>query len=314
MIRLIISRLLTTIPLLLVITILAFAMVQAIPGSIAEIILDAGATPTAIAELEAEMGLDRPFYVQYGDWLSNALQGDLGRSLHFTAPVSLLISRSWKATASLVLGGMLVGITLGLFLGIIAGLQPGSLLDRISTITASVGVSIPAFWLALLLAIWLGVRLKLFPVIGYTPFTESPLEWLRSITLPSLALGIPSAALIARQMRSSMANVLQSSYVRAQRAMGLSRWQIVARHALKNAMIPVVTVIGFRLAVVVGQAFIVENVFAMPGLGKQLAEAVQQQDMIFVQGGVVVVASFIILANMFIDILYGFLNPKVRVS
>ncbi|MEM7533706.1 MAG: ABC transporter permease [Chloroflexota bacterium] len=314
MVRLIISRFLTTIPLLLVISILAFGMVSLMPGSIAEIILDAGATPEAIAELEAEMGLDRPFVVQYLDWLGNALQGDFGRSLFFMAPVTTLIGESWPVTASIVLGGMIVGIALGLLLGIVAGLQPGSLLDRISTVGASVGVSMPSFWLALMLAILLAVRYKIFPVIGYTPFTENPLEWLRSITLASLALGIPSAALIARQMRSSMANVLQTSYIRAQRAMGLGRWQIVSQHALKNAMIPVVTVIGFRLAVVVGQAFIVENVFFMPGLGKQLATAVQQQDVIFVQGGVIIVAAFIVFANMFIDILYGFLNPKVRVS
>jgi len=314
MVRLIISRILSTIPLLFVISILAFSMVHLMPGSIAEIILDAGATEEGIAELEAEMGLDRPLFVQYFDWLGNALQGDLGRSLFFTAPVTTLIGKSWSVTASIVLGGMVVGIILGLFLGIIAGLQPGSWLDRISTIGASVGVALPSFWLAMMLAILLAVRYRIFPVLGYTPFAENPLEWLRSISLASLALGIPSAALIARQMRSSMANVLQTSYIRAQRAMGLGRWQIVVRHALKNAMIPVVTVIGFRLAVVVGQAFIVENVFVLPGMGKQLATAVQQQDIIFVQGGVIVVAAFIIFANMFIDILYGFLNPKVRVS
>ncbi|MEM8856679.1 MAG: ABC transporter permease [Chloroflexota bacterium] len=314
MIRLIISRVLTTIPLLFVITILAFTMVQLMPGSIAEIILDAGATAEAVAELEADMGLDRPILVQYFDWLGSALTGDLGISIFFNAPVSELIGGSWKVTASIVIGGMTVGITLGLFLGIVAGLRPGSVLDRISTIGASVGVSLPAFWLGLLLAIILGVQLNLFPVIGYTTFAESPLGWLHSITLSSLALGIPSAALIARQMRSSMANVLQSSYIRAQRAMGLGRWQIVVRHALKNAMIPVVTVIGFRLAVVLGSAFIVETVFLLPGLGRQMATAVTNQDIIFVQGGVVVIAGFIIFANMFIDIIYGFLNPKVRIN
>lgn len=314
MIRLIISRVLTTIPLLLVISLLTFSMVSLMPGSVASIILDAGATPEAVAALEAKMGLDKPFFVQYFIWLGNALRGDLGDSLFFSAPVQDIIAESWAVTASIVTGGMLVGVTLGLFLGIVAGLRPGSLLDRFSTIGASFGVAIPSFWLAMLLAIFFGLKLGLFPIIGYTPFAESPLGWLQSITLASFAMGIPSAALIARQMRSSMANVLQSSYVRAQRAMGLSRWQIVTRHALKNAMIPVITVIGFRLAVVVGQAFIVENVFFLPGVGKQLATAVQQQDIIFVQGGTILVAAFIVFANMFIDIVYGFLNPKVRVS
>ena len=314
MLRFILSRFLTTIPLLFVISVLTFSMVHLMPGSIALVFLDAGATPEAIAEFEAELGLDRPLLEQYFDWFTSALQGDLGRSLFFTAPVSDLIADSWSVTASIVVGGMVVGIILGLIFGVIAGLQPGSLLDRLSTVGASTGVALPAFWLAMMLVIFFGVRLDWFPVIGYTKFSESPLEWLRSITLSSLALGIPSAALIARQMRSSMANVLQSSYIRAQRAMGLGRLQIVTRHALKNAMIPVVTVIGFRLAVVIGQAFIVENVFVLPGLGRQLASAVQAQDLIFVQGGTIVVAAFIIFANMFIDILYGFLNPKVRIS
>lgn len=314
MIRLIVSRVLQTIPLLLVISVLAFSMVHLMPGSVAEIVLDAGATDEAVAALEAEMGLDRPFFVQYFDWLSNALRGDFGKSLFFSASVRDLVAESWSVTASIAIGGMTVGIVLGLFLGIVAGLQPGTWLDRLSTVGASFGVALPSFWLAMMLAIAFGVRLGWFPVIGYTPFSESPLEWLRSITLSSVAMGLPSAALIARQMRSSMANVLQSSYIRAQRAMGLGRWQIVSRHALKNAMIPVITVIGFRLAVVVGQAFIVESVFVLPGLGRQLATAVRQQDIIFVQSGTIIVATFIVLANMFIDIIYGFLNPKVRVS
>ena len=176
MVRLIINRVLSTIPLLFVISLLAFSMVDLMPGSIAMIILDAGATEEAIAELEAEMGLDRPFFVQYFDWLDNALRGDLGRSLFFTAPVRELIAKSWPVTASIVVGGMIVGVTLGLFLGIVAGLQPGSTLDRISTVGASVTVAIPAFWLAMMLAILLGVQLEIFPVLGYTPFAESPLD------------------------------------------------------------------------------------------------------------------------------------------
>ena len=313
MTKLIVNRLLTTIPLLLVVSLLTFAMVDLMPGSFAQNFLGSGATPDAVAELEAELGLNRPFVARYADWLGSAVQGDLGQSLNFNAPVATLISESWAVTASLVVGGMVVGVTLGLLLGIVAGLRPGSLADRFSTVVASVVAAIPSFWLGMLLAVFFAVRWDLFPVVGYTPLTESPVGWLHSITLPSLALGIPSAALIARQMRSSMANVLQSSFVRAQRAMGLRPWQIVSRHALKNAMIPVITVIGFRLAVVIGQAFIVEIVFVMPGMGRQLADAVQQQDLIYVQGAVLVVAAVIVTANMFIDIFYGYLNPKVRI-
>ncbi len=314
MIRLIINRILLAIPLVFVVSILVFLMVHAIPGSAATLILDAGATPEAIAELEAEMGLDDPLVVQYVRWLSGAVRGDFGESLWQPVPVSTLMWESLPVTASIVFGGMIIGILLGLVLGIIAGLQPGTLLDRGSTVGASVGVALPPFWLAIMFSLWFGVQLKWFPTIGYTPLTENPFEWLRSITLASLALGIPSAALIARQMRSSMANVLQSSYIRAARAMGIPNWQVISSYALKNAMIPVITAIGFRLAVVIGSAFVVEFVFNLPGAGKQLAIGVIRQDIFLVQGGVMIIAIIIVLFNLFIDITYGWLNPKVRIT
>ena len=289
-------------------------VVEAIPGSAAEIILGEGTTDADVAALEAELGLDDPFVVQYSRWLGNALRGDFGNSLIDNTPVAALLREAYPVTLSLTLGGMLIGVSMGLILGIIAGLQPGSTTDRVVTLFASTTVAMPGFVLAILLAAGFAVRLDWFPAIGFEPLSDGFGGWLSHITLASIALGIPSSALIARQTRSSMSNVLQSSYIRAARAMGVPRLRIVREYALKNAMIPVLTVIGFRLAVVVGQAFVVESVFNMRGLGTLLVRAIQEQNIYVVQAVIVIVASFIVMANLLIDIGYSWLNPKVRVS
>ncbi|MEM7342937.1 MAG: ABC transporter permease [Chloroflexota bacterium] len=314
MLRTVISRILTTIPLLLVVSILAFLVVQSIPGSIAEEILGEGVSDEDVEALEAELGLDAPLPVQYLRWLGNALTGDLGISLNNNVPVTTLLNEAYPVTLSITIGGMIVGVILGLSFGILAGLSPGSFTDRFVTFLASTTVAIPGFVLAMLLAIFLALRLGWFPVIGFTPPSEGIVDWLLSITLPSIALGIPSSALIARQTRSAMSNVLQSSYIRAARAMGVPRGQIVREYALKNAMIPVLTVIGFRLAVVIGQSFVVEQVFSMRGIGSMMVEAIRQQNVYVVQAVIVIVAVFVVGANLLIDIGYTWLNPKVRLG
>jgi len=326
MLRVILTRLLAAIPLLLTISIVVFLMVYAAPGSVAEAMLQDGATPEAVAELEAQLGLDDPLPVQYFRWLSNAFRGNFGESLFYSASVTGLYTNTLPITMTIAFGGLLLGSILGIILGVIAGLQPGSLTDRVSTILASMGVALPAFWIGMILVIFLGglqpvfgVKLDWFPVTGWTPlYSEKDgwnfFGWLRGIFLPCLALGIPSSALIARQMRSSMANVLQTSYIRAQRAMGLSRWQIVSRHALKNAMIPVITVIGFRAAVAIGSAIVVEQVFGISGAGKLLISSTLNGDFPMVQGGVMIIAVLIVIFNLLIDISYAWLNPKVRIS
>jgi len=302
-------------------------MVHAVPGSVAEVLLADGATPEAVAELEEEMGLRDPLPVQYFRWLGDLVQGDLGTSLVFDKPVLQMYNAALPITMIIAFGGLLIGTLLGIFLGVVAGLQPGTIIDRVSTILASVGVAMPAFWIGMMLAIYLGglqpvfgMKLDWFPVIGWTPlYTEKDgwdlLGWLNNLFLPCLALGIPSSALIARQMRSSMANVLQTSYIRAQRAMGLSRWQIVARHAMKNAMIPVITAIGFRAAIALGSAIVVEQVFGIKeGAGNLFITSTLKGDMPMVQGGIMVIAILIVIFNLLIDISYAWLNPKVRIS
>ena len=327
MLRVILTRLATAVPLLFVLSVLVFLMVYAVPGSVAEAMLQDGATPEAVAELEEQLGLRDPLPVQYFRWLGNALRGNFGDSYFYGKSVTSLYASSLPITMTIAFGGLLIGAILGISLGVIAGLQPGSLTDRVSTILASLGVALPAFWIGMILVIYFGglqpifgTKLDWFPVTGWTPlYSEKDgwnvLGWLNNIFLPCLALGIPSSALIARQMRSSMANVLQTSYIRAQRAMGLSRWQIVSRHALKNAMIPVITVIGFRAAVAIGSAIVVEQVFGITrGAGNLLISSTITGDFPMVQGGVMIIALLIVIFNLLIDISYAWLNPKVRIS
>ena len=308
------TRLAATVPLLLAVSALAFLVAALMPGGIAVALLGENATPETVADLEARLGLNDPLPVQYTRWLGNALRGDLGDSWTLKEPVTGIIMRRVPVTLSLAVGGMLIGITLGLALGALAGLRHGSWLDRLITLVASIGVAMPAFWLAMLLAIYFAVRLRWFPAIGYTPLGEDPAKWLRSITLPCIALGLPTAALIARQMRGSLIAVLQSRYILAAHAAGIPLWQVISKYALRNALIPVVTVIGFRLAVVFSLSLAVEQVFSLPGIASITIRAVMMRDIPLLQGAILLTACFVVATNLLVDFSYGWLNPKVRLA
>jgi peptide/nickel transport system permease protein len=308
------TRLATTVPLLLAMSVLVFLIATIMPGGIAIVLLGDNANPETIADLEARLGLNDPLPVQYARWLGNALRGDLGDSWTLKEPVMGVIVRRMPVTLSVAVGGMLIGIILGLMLGIIAGLRPGSWLDRLITLLASIGVAMPAFWLVMLLAMYLAVQLRWFPAIGYTSFGDDPVKWLRSITLPCIALGLPTAALIVRQMRSSLISVLQSRYILAAHATGIPLWQVVSKYALRNALVPVVTVIGFRLAVVFSLSLAVEQVFNLPGIASITIRSVMMRDIPLLQGTVLLTALFVVVTNLIIDLSYGWLNPKVRLA
>ncbi len=314
MLKVILTRSITTIPLLLFVSLLIFSMLFLMPGSAAKTLLGEAATPERIAALEAELGLDAPYWVQYGRWLQGAVMGDLGTSLRTGRPVWSTVFDKLPVTLAITAGGMAIAIVLGVGAGIVAALYAGSWLDRTTIIGAATGMAVPPFWLALALSALFAVQLRWFPVIGYTPFRLDGLAWARSLVLPSVALGLPASALIARQMRSALREVLATTYIRAARAGGASQWRVIRQHALRNAMIPVVTVIGFRVALVLGSAFVVEQVFSLPGMGTLLVTAVLEQDLPVVQGAVMVIATLIILTNLLVDISYGWLDPKVRVA
>ena len=314
MLRFILQRILITIPLLFSVGVLAFLLVDLIPGSPAVVMLQDAATPENIAILEEQMGLNDPLPVRFTRWMGGAIVGDFGNSVLTERPVTEMLLERLQPTVSIALGGLFIGIIFGLLLGVVAGLYPGSLLDRFITILTSTLIGVPGFLLGIILILYFGLNLGWFPVIGYSPIQDGLSAWLYTITLPACALAIPTSALVARQMRSSMSNVLQSKYIQAARAGGVPRWRIVSRYALRNAMIPVVTVIGFRIAVILGSTFVIELVFNISGIGRLLVKSVIDQDIPVIQGGLMLVALIVAISSLLIDLSYAWLNPRVRLE
>jgi peptide/nickel transport system permease protein len=313
MIRLILTRLISSVGIFIALSVLIFLLLYLVPGSVAVIMLDDAATPENIAKLEAELGLDDPLPTQYTRWMVNVSKGDFGTSFLTNRPVKESIIEKLPVTIWLLIGALVIAVVFGLSIGILASLKPGSLLDRGAVILVTLGISIPNFWLAVLLSMLFAVKLGWLPVFGYTPITEDPVKWFKCMLMPWFSLGIVSSTLIARQMRGAMIEVLNTDFVRAARASGVPEHWVVISNGIKNAMIPVITVIGFQIPVIIGGALIVELVFATPGLGSLTIQSVLDQDLPMVQAVLMVMASLVILTNLVVDISYGWLNPKVRV-
>ncbi len=307
-------RLATAAPLAVLVSFLAFGLVHLIPGSAAETILGEGATPEAVAELNSQLGLDRPLYEQYWNWATDAVRGDLGRSVITSRHVSDTLVERYPVTLSVAGGGLLVAVVIGVAGGTLAALRQGRLTDRLISLGTATGLAVPNFWVAVLLAFYVGVQLGWLPAVGYVGPTESVFEWVKHLIMPSIALGLGSAAVVARQMRGGLLDVLDRPYIRAARAKGLRYRRVVIVHAMKNAFIPVVTVIGFQASVMLGGAVLVELIFGMPGIGVQVVGAVLSQDLPVVQGVVMVTSLTVILMNVMIDMSYAYFDPRVRLA
>lgn len=312
--RIIVLRLVGAVPLVFLVSVLVFGLVHLMPGSASERILGDGATEEAVAALDAELGLDRPLLVQYGAWAADAVRGDFGRSLIDKRAVSTTLAERVPVTMSVAFGGLVVSLAVGLLAGTAAALRQGGWLDRTVSLGTATGLAVPNFWVAFVMAYWLGVRWGWFPAVGYTPFTEHPVEWAHGLVLPALALGAGSGAVIARQMRSGLLDVLERPFIVTARAKGLSPARVVMVHAIKNAMIPVVTVIGFQVSLMIGGAFVVEQVFGIPGMGTTTVKAVLDRDLPLVQGTVMITALVVIAVNLMVDISYAYFDPRVRVQ
>lgn len=310
-------RILATIPLLFAITVVTFLISVAMEanGSVASQVCGEGATPECIESVEDRLGLNDPVFTRFFSWLGDVVSGDLGTSLlsDNTSVGALIGERIWP-TLSLVGFSLLIGVTLGLLLGVAAAIRPGGLVDRTISVIAAGVIAAPGFILAMLLVWGIAVNLEWLDPVGYTPLSESFTGWLKSITLPSIALALPTLAIVQRQLRSSMANALQSRYVLSARARGVSRPKLIGRHALPNALVPTVTVIGFRAAAAIGLTTAVEIVFAIRGMGEMLVTAILNRNVTVLQGGMLVVGLAVALVNLLVDISYGFLNPKVRLE
>ncbi len=297
---------------ILVITI-TFLLMELIPGDPAAVLLGPNATPEQIEGLRTSWGLDRPVLVQYGLYIRNILRGELGRSVFLDQPVLKMIGE--RAETSLLLGflSLLVVVGLGIPAGIAAALRPRTWTDSVLLLVALVGASLPSFWLGLMLMTAFAGQLHWFPSSGFSSiFAAGGLANLRNLVLPALSLGFVNAALVARTSRSSMLDVLQSEYVTTAKAKGLSGRVVIAKHAFRNAAIPIVTVISFTFASLVSGAVVTENVFALPGVWSLSVQSVLKRDYPTIQGVMLVVAILYVLINFATDMLYGFLDPRIR--
>lgn len=314
MLRLVVRRLLALVPLLLIVSVLTFSFTSLLPSDPVDLIIGDTGTQEQYEMVRERLGLNQPVVSRYLQWVNRAVHGDLGTSFFNSVKVTDAVLQRLPVTISLTAMSALIAIVVGLAAGIAAALKPRSLADRLATLGATIGQAIPNFWFGLLLAAVFAVGLGWFPATGFTPITTSPWEWLRSITLPALALGLSSSAAIARQVRSAMVGVLQQDYIRAARAQGLSWARVTFKHALKNALVPVVAVLSFQITVLLGGALIVEQVFAINGLGTLAITAVRLQDIPMIQGLVLVMVGLVVIVQLVTDLAYGYLNPKARPS
>jgi peptide/nickel transport system permease protein len=313
-INLLISRVLGLVPILLIVSLLTFGMSFMVPGDVRDRILGLEATAEQYEELGERLGLNDPFLVQYGRWLINAVQGDLGTSSYNSQKVSDAVLDTLPVTLSLTVGGMLIAISLGVPAGVYAGLHRGSRIDQGAVLIATIGQAIPNFWIAMLLLIPFALWWQLVPATGFVSPTESITGWLNSIVLASVALGTSASAALARQTRGAIIDVLQQDYIRTARSKGLPSYKITFKHALKNAAIPIITTIGFQVNGLLGGALIVEQVFGLNGFGSLAIDSVRSQNIPIMQGVVIMGTLIIVVVNLLVDIAYGFVNPRMRTA
>jgi len=312
MLRLIGKRVLGLIPLLILVSLIVFLLVSIIPGDPAVTLAGENATEERVEQMRENLGLDEPLVQRYGSFMGRLVKGDLGTSLFSSTEVIDLIKARAPATISLTLGAMVFAILVGVPAGLIAGSRQGSLIDRIVTLGATSGVALPSYFLAIIFILFFAVWRSWFPATGYVPLTEDFVGWLKSITLPAIALGTNGAALMSRQLRSALVDVLQQDYIRTARAKGLRSRVVLLKHAMKNASGPMVTVLGIQVAYLLGGTVVIEYIFGIAGLGQLAYNAVTQKDVPLIQGIVMSIAIVVVLVNLLIDIAYMYLDPKVR--
>jgi ABC-type dipeptide/oligopeptide/nickel transport system permease component len=304
MFRTITTRLLSTIPVLLGIVLVTMLTLDLIPGDPVAMMLGDNARPEEVAALREYLGLDQPLLVRYGRYLLDIARGDLGRSILSNRPVWDEIAAVFPRTLQLAVAAMILAVILGIGTGILSAMRPGGLLDLAMRLLALVGLSMPVFWLGLVLIYLFAYYFRLFPVGGSG-------SW-RHLVLPALALAAPSIAIVSRMTRSSMLEVLREDYIRTAWSKGLGHRLVVVRHTLRNALIPIVTVVGLQFGQLMGGAVLTETVFAWPGLGRLIVQAIFARDYVLLQGGVLAFALSFVLINAFVDISYAYIDPRTR--
>lgn len=306
MLMFILRRLVQTIPVIFGVTIVVFIIMQLVPGDPAVLLAGEGATKETIEALRVQLGLNQPLYVQYVEYVSNIFRGDFGTSLKNNQPVLDEILLRLPITLELAIFSTIITIVLGMAAGIISAVKPYSITDTVVMVIALLGISLPSFWFGLMLMYGFSVKLQIFPVAGW--------DSLAHIVLPAFTLGAGGAAIVARMTRSSMLEVIRQDYIRTARAKGVKERVIVYKHALRNALIPVITVVGLQFGALLGGTVLVESIFAINGLGRMIVDSIRMRDLPMVQGGVLVASLVFVAVNLLVDILYRFFNKRIELN
>lgn len=314
MARYFLRRLLGAIPLLFLISLITFSLVLMLPGDPALTIAGDAASDATLAAIRERLGENDPVIQRYWNWVSGAVQGDFGQSLFNNITVRSAIAQRAPITISLAIVSLVIALLISLPAGLIAGLRKGTALDRLLTVGASMGVAIPSFWMGLLFSVFFAVKNKWLPAIGYVGITENPIEWIRHLLMPGLALGLASAATLTRQLRGSVISAMSQDYIRTARAKGLRGRSVVLKHLLKNASVPAVTALGLQIPVLLGGTVIIEGLFSLNGIGDYAVSSVLTRDLPVVQAVVLLSAVIVVVVNLLVDVSYAYLNPKTRLE
>ena len=308
-------RIVILLPTAMLVALFAFILMHLIPGSPAVVMLGDDATPETIAQLEKEMGIDKPIYVQFQIWFFKLLRGDLGESIFFDRPVLDLIMGAMGPSLLLAILSLGISLVIGICAGVLAAVKRNSWIDQVSLTSALLGASIPSFWLGLTLILLFSVKIQIFPTSGYQSILDSgDITNIKYLILPALALGLPSSALITRLTRSAMLDVLGKDYVNTARAKGLRERSVILKHALRNATIPVVTVTSFTFMNILSRAVVTESIFRIPGLGSLIVTSIMRRDYPTIQGILLVIAGMYIAVNLITDLTYTLIDPRIRLG
>jgi peptide/nickel transport system permease protein len=310
----ILRRLVLLLPVILIVGLVVFTLIHLTPGDPAAVILGDQATPEDVEALQEQLGLNDPLVVQFIEWFGGVLRFDFGESIFLGIPVTQALRERVEPTLLLTTYALIVQLVIGIPLGVIAALKRGTSVDRMLTAVAISGAAIPTFFLGIMLILVFSVRLQWLPSVGYVSPQEDPWGHIQRMLMPAFTLGFASAGLLARMIRSSMLDVLNEDYVRTARAKGLANHDVVTRHALRNALVPAITVIGTSIAALLGGAVVTETVFTIPGMGRLVVQSISRRDYPIIQGAVMAIAMGYVLVNLLVDVLYVYADPRVRLG
>ena len=310
----ILKKVLSIIPLLLLVSVILFVLINLLPGDAAMGMVTEGASEDYVNRVRAEMGLDKPPVTRYFDWLIGIFRGDLGKPLISNQLVSVKIAQRLPVTLEITFVAMVISILIAVPLGILSAVRRGSIFDTIGSFVSMLGIAMPPFWLGMLLVLLFSVTLNALPASGFVSFAQDPLQNLRCVIMPAASIGVAFAATVMRQTRSALLEVMQQDYVTTAYAKGLKGRVVIWKHALRNALIPVVTVITMQIGRLIGGAVVTETVFALPGIGREIVDAILSRDYPVVMGMILVVAALVVVTNTLVDVLYILIDPRISTA